>query len=165
MRALFCLDGTNTERLFQRALLLLSAQALQIILLYVVDTGPAHEYERVRQRFLGMGERAAHLLTQMARAEQEYANEILTSARDALLALLPEEARGSGAIQTIMLRGKPEQEIARFPMTTPVDLIVIGARRALAPNEPPHSPGPKSIGHIARFVLDHAPCPVLLIRP
>jgi hypothetical protein len=25
--------------------------------------------------------------------------------------------------------------------------------------------GPKSIGHVARFVLDHAPCPVLLVRP
>ncbi len=24
--------------------------------------------------------------------------------------------------------------------------------------------GPKSVGHVARFVLDHAPCPVLLIR-
>jgi arsenical pump membrane protein len=25
--------------------------------------------------------------------------------------------------------------------------------------------GPKSIGHVARFVLDHAPCPLLLARP
>lgn len=24
--------------------------------------------------------------------------------------------------------------------------------------------GPKSLGHVARFVLDHAPCPVLLLR-
>ncbi|GAC1656538.1 MAG: hypothetical protein NVS4B12_29030 [Ktedonobacteraceae bacterium] len=24
--------------------------------------------------------------------------------------------------------------------------------------------GPKSVGHIARFVVDHAPCPVLLVR-
>jgi hypothetical protein len=24
---------------------------------------------------------------------------------------------------------------------------------------------PKSVGHTARFVLDHAPCPVLLVRP
>ena len=24
--------------------------------------------------------------------------------------------------------------------------------------------GPKSVGHVARFVLDHAPCPVLLAR-
>jgi hypothetical protein len=23
---------------------------------------------------------------------------------------------------------------------------------------------PKSVGHVARFVLDHAPCPVLLSR-
>jgi arsenical pump membrane protein len=25
--------------------------------------------------------------------------------------------------------------------------------------------GPKSVGHVARFVLDHAPCPVLLVHP
>lgn len=25
--------------------------------------------------------------------------------------------------------------------------------------------GPKSVGHVARFVLDHAPCPVFLARP
>ncbi len=161
MRALFCLDGTNTERLFERALPLLNAQALQIVLLHVADTGPSHEYERIRQRYLSMGERGAHLLAHMAQAEQEQANEILASASTALQARLPEQSQ---AIQTVALRGKPEQEIARFPMTTPVDLIVIGARRVLAPNEPPHPPGPKSVGHVARFVLDHAPCPVLLIR-
>ena len=25
--------------------------------------------------------------------------------------------------------------------------------------------GPKSVGHVARFILDHAPCPVFLVRP
>jgi nucleotide-binding universal stress UspA family protein len=165
MRALFCLDGTNTERLFQKALPLMSAQALQIVLLYVADTSPGHEYERVRQRFLGMGERGAHLLAQMAQAEQDHASEILTSARAALQARWPEGAQSAEAIQTAALRGRPEQEIVRYPTTTPIDLIVIGARRALSPNEPPHPPGPKSVGHVARFVLDHALCPVLLVRP
>jgi nucleotide-binding universal stress UspA family protein len=165
MRALLCLDGTNTERLVQRALPLLPAQALQITLLYVVDSGPGQDYERLRQRYLGMGERGAHLLAQMAQAEQAHADEILTSARAALLAAWPQGAHNSQAVQAIALRGKPEQEIARFPLTTPVDLIVLGARRVRAPGEPPPPPGPKSIGHVARFVLDHAPCPVLLIRP
>ncbi len=165
MRALFCLDGTNTERLFEQALPLLNAQALQISLLYVADTGPSHDYERVRQRYLSMGERGAHLLAQMAQAEQDRAQEILGAARTALQAHWPESAQRAEAIQTVALRGRPEQEIARFPLTAPVDLIVICARRVLAANEPPRPPGPKSVGHVARFVLDHAPCPVLLIRP
>jgi nucleotide-binding universal stress UspA family protein len=29
----------------------------------------------------------------------------------------------------------------------------------------PPSLGPHSVGHVARFVLDHAPCPVMLVRP
>jgi nucleotide-binding universal stress UspA family protein len=28
-----------------------------------------------------------------------------------------------------------------------------------------HRPGPHSIGHAGRFVVDHAPCPVLLVWP
>ena len=42
------------------------------------------------------------------------------------------------------------------------DLIVICSRSSHSPGPPL---GPKSVGHIARFVLDHAPCPVLLVRP
>jgi nucleotide-binding universal stress UspA family protein len=164
MRALFCLDGTNAGRLFERVLPMLNVQALQIILLHVTDVGPSHEYERIRQRYLSLGERGAHLLAQMAQAEQERASEILASARSGLLTLLPEDTRHSAAIQTAVLRGRPEQEIVRYSMTMPVDLIVMDARRVLAPNEPPHPPGPKSVGHVARFVLDHAPCPVLLMR-
>ncbi|WP_234384578.1 universal stress protein [Streptomyces sp. MMG1121] len=26
-------------------------------------------------------------------------------------------------------------------------------------------PGPRSLGHAGRFIVDHAPCPVLLVRP
>src|SRR5690348_1474406 len=114
MRALFCLDGMNTERLFQRALPLLNAQQLQVVLLCVADTSPGHEYERLRQRFLGMGERGAHLLAQMAQAEQDHASEVLVSARAALLERWPEGARSGVALETVMLRGRPEQEIVRY---------------------------------------------------
>ena len=42
------------------------------------------------------------------------------------------------------------------------DVIVIGAREGYGD---PTQIGPRSVGHVARFVLDHAPCPVLLVRP
>lgn len=38
--------------------------------------------------------------------------------------------------------------------------LVLGAR----PRSGPTEPGPRSVGHVARFVVDHAPVPVLLVR-
>jgi nucleotide-binding universal stress UspA family protein len=32
------------------------------------------------------------------------------------------------------------------------------------PRSGPTEPGPRSVGHVARFVMDHSPVPVLLIR-
>ena len=83
MRALLCLDGTNAERLTQQAFALLTMNDLRIVLLHVVDVGPGQEMERMRQRFIGMGQRGAELLAQMARAEQEQGEEILTAAQAA----------------------------------------------------------------------------------
>jgi nucleotide-binding universal stress UspA family protein len=165
MRALFCLDGSNTERLVRQAFALLNSNDLRLVVLHVVDSGPSHEIERLRQRFIGMGQRGADLLAQMMQAEQEQGNEVLATAQATLRRHWPGGAPGEDQVEGVVLRGRPEQEIARLSMTMPIDLIVIGARRALGPHEPPHPPGPKSIGHVARFVLDHAPCPVLLLRP
>lgn len=165
MRVLCCLDGTNTERLAQWAFTLLNPTDLHLVLLHVVDTGPGHEMERMRQRYLGMGQRGAELLAQMAQAEQEQGEEILATARETFRACWPGGAPAANQIETVALRGKPEQEIVRLGTAMSINLIVVCNRRVLGPGEPPHPPGPKSVGHIARFVLDHAPCPVLLLRP
>ncbi len=165
MRAMLCLDGTNTERLVQLALRFLSLQDLHISLLHVIDTGPSHELERMRQRFIGMGEHGARLLAEMTHAEQEQGQEILATAQTTLTKLWPTGVPGPNHIESTLLRGKPEQEIVRIAASLSIDLIIVCARRMLQPGEPPHPPGPRSVGHVARFVLDHAPCPVLLLRP
>jgi len=41
------------------------------------------------------------------------------------------------------------------------DLVLVCARTRYSESEPI---GPGSLGHVARFVVDHAPCPVLLVR-
>jgi len=161
MRVLCCLDGTNTERLARQAFALLNAHDLRLVLLYVIDSGPSHEMERMRQRYIGMGQRGAELLAQMAQAEQEQGEEILATALETFRAQWPD----AEPFERVILRGKPEQEIVRAGAAMSIDLIVICNRRVLAPGEPPHPTGPKSVGHVARFVLDHAPCPVLLLRP
>jgi nucleotide-binding universal stress UspA family protein len=161
MRILCCLDGTNTERLARQMFALLNATDLRLALLHVIDSGPGHEMERVRQRHLGLGQRGAELFAQMTQAEQEQAQEILATAQAAFRTQWP----GAEQIESVALRGRPEQEIVRLAAERSIDLIVACNRRVLGPHEPPHPAGPKSVGHVARFVLDHAPCPVLLLRP
>jgi nucleotide-binding universal stress UspA family protein len=64
--------------------------------------------------------------------------------------------------ETLVRHGRPELEIANAAAEWKADVIVISAHAEYG--EPPHI-GPRSVGHVARFVLDHAPCPVLLVRP
>ena len=63
--------------------------------------------------------------------------------------------------QTLSRKGNPEREIIQCASEWNANLIVI-CQRSLAFGG--SALGPKSVGHVARFVLDHAPCPVLLIR-
>jgi nucleotide-binding universal stress UspA family protein len=64
--------------------------------------------------------------------------------------------------ETLLRRGRPELEIVNAAAEWKADVILICPRAEYG--EPPHI-GPRSVGHVARFVLDHAPCPVLLLRP
>ncbi|MGP7999813.1 MAG: universal stress protein [Streptosporangiaceae bacterium] len=57
--------------------------------------------------------------------------------------------------QRLQLRGRPEHQVV--DAARGAALLVLAREGATA--------GPKSLGHAARFVVDHAACPVLLIWP
>ena len=83
----------------------------------------------------------------------EGGEEVLQEALDSALAL--------GLRATTRLeRGDPSQVILEVARLLNADLIIMGARE----REGPTRQGPASIGHTARFVLDHATCDVLLLR-
>jgi nucleotide-binding universal stress UspA family protein len=150
MRVLCCLDGTNVEPIC-RATTLLSPNELMLGILYVIDTGPRHEIEHTRERFFrspGSPTRREH---EMQAVELGSAKEII----DAGLRHI------SGA-EALQRQGRPEREIVNAAAEWQADLIII-CPRAEYGGKP--KLGPKSVGHVARFVLDHAPCPVLLVRP
>jgi nucleotide-binding universal stress UspA family protein len=75
--------------------------------------------------------------------------------------ILQEGLRYLPGTQTLSREGNPEREIIQGAAEWHVDLIVICPRASVFGGS---ALGPKSVGHVARFVLDHAPCPVLLIR-
>ena len=149
MRVLFCLDGTNVEQVSQ-AKAMLSESAQTVGILYVIDSGPREDIGRVRERFLRRPGSSPPREEEMLQTERATAKDILDEGRR----LLPEA-------EVLERKGRPEREIVNGAAEWRADLLVL-CPRAEYGGKP--SIGPKSVGHVARFVLDHAPCPVLLVR-
>ncbi len=150
MRILCCLDGTNVEAI-GNGIAMLSATDRTVAVIYVIDKGPHHEIEHTRERFFRPPTPPLAREHQMLEVEQSSAREIV----DEGLRYLP------GA-EVFQREGRPEREIVNAAAEWRADLILICPR---AEYRDKHQIGPKSVGHVARFVLDHAPCPVLLVRP
>jgi nucleotide-binding universal stress UspA family protein len=131
-------------------------------LLHVIDTGPRHTLDEFlrgpgplrRPRPPPPPRGRAEPLDPVDRAEQEAGAAALEEAR--------REAERAGAPFSAQVeRGRPEQIIVRIALELRSDLIAIQASEG-AEGRP--RLGPRSVGHTARFVLDHAPCDVLLLR-
>jgi nucleotide-binding universal stress UspA family protein len=125
-----------------------------VLLVYVVDSRPPHEVREARLRFFG---RQGQDDERMAEAETSTAQQVLAEATAICARLGVPAARLGG----LTLHGRPEQEIIRTANEQRASLIVVGARYRGAGRP---LIGPQSVGHVARFVLDHAPCDVLLLR-
>jgi len=150
MRVLCCLDGTNLEQVSDAIVTLVPTETLTLSFLYVIDTRPHEEMERRTGPLLRRARPDAPRIERMNQADEGAAQEIL------------EEARGVHPdAETVYRRGQPERVIVNYAVEWNADLIVICPR---SPQSGGPTIGPKSLGHIARFVVDHAPCPVLLIR-
>ncbi|MGI8589346.1 MAG: universal stress protein [Chloroflexia bacterium] len=153
--ALLCLSGLDTDEFLEHALARLPAPAWRFVLLYVIDIRPTEELGYLRQT-LFRGRVPPERAAQMESVEDQTAQEVIAEARADLLRLRPE-----ADVQTRLARGRPEHEIIRAAAELGSDLLVVGARYKAGPRPPS---GPPSVGHVARFVLDHAPCDVLLLR-
>jgi nucleotide-binding universal stress UspA family protein len=151
MRVLCCLDGTNAAQIAKATEMLLAAPPLAIAILHVIDTGPRRDMDRIRDRFFRS--RARHLPheEEMLETEKKSAQEVLDAGRGYL-----------ADAETMEREGRPEREIVNVAAEWKADVVLICAR-AIYGGKPVI--GPRSVGHVARFVLDHAPCPVFLVRP
>jgi nucleotide-binding universal stress UspA family protein len=151
MRVLYCLDGTNAVQIGQ-ARAILSTNEPQISgILFVIDSGPREDMGRARERFLRRPTSPTVREEEMGQTERATAKDIL----DEGLRLLPDA-------EVFRRQGRPELEIVNAAAEWRADILII-CPRAQYGGKP--TLGPKSVGHVARFVLDHAPCPVLLVRP
>jgi nucleotide-binding universal stress UspA family protein len=69
------------------------------------------------------------------------------------------EEHGLASEPGLLRLGEPGREICAAAVAVSAGLVVVRASRHAH-----REPGPRSVGRTARFVVDHAPCPVLLIR-
>jgi nucleotide-binding universal stress UspA family protein len=151
MRVLCCLDGTNIDQLKKAVKQLLRADESNVIgLLYVIDSGPHKDMERKREALFrpihGPAERRARINEAEALAAQD---------------ILQEGRRAFPGAEMLQRTGRPEHEIIATVLSWQADVVII------CPRSPEHGGpaiGPHSIGHVARFVIDHAGCPVLVVR-
>lgn len=66
-----------------------------------------------------------------------------------------------GDVRLSLGSGRPERVIVSYLSESHAGLCVLGRR----PNwKHIRDEGPRSVGHVARFVVDHAPCSVLVLR-
>jgi nucleotide-binding universal stress UspA family protein len=151
MRVLCCLDGTNAGQVSKATEMISASGPITFGLFYVIDTGPRKDIEHTRERFLRPAGRALAREDEMQHAERGAAEDIFREG----LSFLPHA-------EILQRQGRPEREIVNLAAEWQADVVVI-CPRAEYGGKP--MIGPKSVGHVARFVLDHAPCPVLLVRP
>ena len=159
---LLCLSGLDTEEFIRHVAQHLSEKS-KLILLYVIDTR-AHE-ERgysttpLDPSVLEAESPAAELEHGITVAEELEAQEVLNLAESKLLQL----GFGPHATARQIRKGRPEREIIDVTQQPELNIgmVVIGSnyKRGLKTG-----PGPLSIGRVARYVVEHSGCDVLLLR-
>ena len=149
-----CAIGLRNGPQMVRRLLEVIGRSQHLVLLHVIDVEPrqdlAHLAGPLRQGPLGGSARQR----EMSEAEQTAGSQILAET-------LREIQRAGVTATTRLEKGIPERTIVAVAREVGASVVAICARELPAPHP---LQGPASIGHTARFVIDHAPCDVVLLR-
>jgi nucleotide-binding universal stress UspA family protein len=150
-RALLCVDGgAPPDHLLGAALL---AESLVWLPTHIVDTRGRRDLGLLRGSITGAGPLSRGQQQAIDAATAEHTRAIL----DATEACL--RRRGLPHAPPQIRVGEPGREICAVAAAVGASLVVLCASR-----RPRDASGPHSVGHTARFVFDHATCPVLLVR-
>jgi nucleotide-binding universal stress UspA family protein len=152
LKILLCVDGAAPDALLEAALPLLT-QAAVWVPTHVVDARGRRDLGFLRGGITGAGP--------LSRAQQQAIDDATAEHTRAILEASDASLRRRGLVaDPPQIRvGEPGREICAVAAAVGAALVVLFAsRRARVVT------GPGSVGHTARFVLDHATCGVLLVR-
>lgn len=150
MKLIAACDGRELAGFLATLAHTIPLQNADVIFAYIIDSAFAQGWpEMARHHWLGRlpaSRERARFHEAATTSAQEILNDAMTMSRDWPLAT-------RRSVQTV---GNPERELVRLALAEHADLLAIGQHR--------QELGPKAIGKCARFVIDHAPCSVLLVR-
>jgi len=148
---ILCAIGDRRGAELVRKVARLAGSTDELALVHVVDTGPRHPVNHLEGR---QGPAHHRHGEEMDAAEDDAGRAVLREAE--------EEAGRAGLAATSRLeRGRPEQVVVAAARDLQVDVVAVLAREL--PGSHPLQ-GPPSVGHTARFIVDHAPADVILFR-
>ena len=154
MRVVCCVDGEGSAGLIAATLARLAAIET-LTLLYCIDVGRQGEVRLAQGSILGRMHRGESHDTQLGAAEEQRAATVLAEA-----AIAARNAGYRDQLETRVVHGRPGHEIVQALTDLRADVVTLYPR----PPARQTPPGPHSVGHAARFIVDHAPCAVLLVR-
>lgn len=151
VRVLLVIDGLHTQELLGSLARTSPLTEAELWLVYVRGPGARAGLEMVRRR-PGGGPLPPGRERGLDEAESARAAESLGEAEVLARPL-------AAAVRTMQLDGEPGRVVCDLARAEGIDLVAI---RVGGKDQPPL--GPRSLGPAARYIADHSPCPVLLIR-
>lgn len=150
MKLIVACDGQDTEPFLAALAGLVQLKDAEVYFVHIVDDASEQRWEQATEhhwlrRRPGPRERSS-FEEPAAQSSLQILQEAMT-----LSAEWPVATR-----QTRELHGKPERMLVRLCLELDADLIALAQHRIEV--------GPHALGRCARFVTDHAPCPVLIVR-
>jgi nucleotide-binding universal stress UspA family protein len=143
-------DGRNLAAFLAEMARTIPLQDTELLFVHVLDSSFEEGWQQMAgHHWLGRhpGPHAHdHVHEAVERSSQEILAEAMALSRD-----WPVAAR-----RPVELRGNPERELVRLALAERADLLAVGQHRIEL--------SPHAIGRCARFVIDHAPCSVLVVR-
>jgi nucleotide-binding universal stress UspA family protein len=154
MRMVLCLDVEDEFATVEALTRLAPVQGASIELFHVKDIAEGEEFEDAMRPGL-IRPRVKEARTRATVERREVFDQIRQRAMELL------SSCGASEVTLALREGRPERAIVTHLEENAADLCVIARRSDWVEAA---VMGPKSVGHVARFVTDHAPCAVLLLR-
>ena len=152
MRVLVLVDGLHSAEVLDAIAGIVRLEEAELLLAYVPFVGPRSGLDILSRR-PGRRPPPPHRRAELLQAED-------SSAEEAIAEALTLAGRYTTSVETVRIAGEPGRAVCRLAEQRNVDLVAV---RVSGPDRPPLGPG--SLGPVARFITDHCPSPVLLLRP